>query len=1559
MNSPRSSSPESERELHESERRYRSLIQHVQAGIVVHDGRGNVVTANPAAAELLGLTPEQLTGKTLADPQWHFLREDGTVLPPEEYPVRRVLTSRAPIHGALLGIQHPARDTAWVLVSADPDRDETGGIAQIIVSFVDVTERRRAEEATRETLHRYRLVFENSPVSLWEEDFSAVRARFEEWRRAGVTDIDAWFDTHPDAVQECAALARIVDVNRATLALHGAATKDELLAGLLSTFTPESFTTFREALVALWNGETEVRRDARVKTLAGEPRDVTMHFAVCPGAEATLSRVVVSLADITDRKQTERQLSLVSFALNRVNDLVGLLDPEARFCYVNEGASRALGYTTEELLRMSILDLTPTWSQATWAAHWQTLATDGAVTFENVLRCKDGRILPVEVSTNHFEYGGQFYNLALGRDITERQRIEGERAANLRFFESLDRIHRILQRATGLEEMMADALDAVLEIFDCDRAFLMYPCDPDAPAWGVPMERFRPEWPGASVRNREFPMDAEVARTLRELLASDHPLKFGPETDHPLPEDVAREFGFRSFMSTAIYPAIGKPWQFGIHQCSHARVWNPDEERLLLELGRRIADAISAQLSLRRLQESETRYRRIVDTAAEGIWAFGSDLNTTFVNARMADMLGYAPTEIIGRPMSDFIFPEDREDHEARMARRRQGASENFERRFRRKDGQAFWTAVAATPILDEEHRFQGSFAMHTDITERKAGEAALLHLNRELRAISDCNQALVRATDEHTLLQNVCRIICEEAGYPMAWVAYAESVRENGLHPVAWYGGDSDVVSATAGTVAERSTEIAAANAVRTGRIVVVQDLTGDVGIPANRKLAVERGYRSHIALPLKDKEGSTFGMLGIFCSEPDAFTPDEVRLLEELSADLAFGINTLRMRAERNRFEAMVMARLHLIRYSATHTLDELLEETLNETERLTGSLIGFYHFIEEDQTTLWLQNWSTRTKAEFCKAEGKGAHYPVSEGGVWTEAIRLRKVVIHNDYASLPNRKGMPPGHAPVVRELVVPVLRGERIMAILGVGNKPTDYTETDVVLVTALADQAWEITERKRAEEQLHQYQGHLEETIEQRTAELMLARDAAEAANKAKSLFLANMSHELRTPLNAILGFSSLMHREPGLPPAQRENLEIINRSGEHLLTLINDVLEMAKIEAGRLQLETTPFDLAGMVRDVIEMMELRATEKGLKLTVEQSPDFPRFVKGDEARLRQILLNLVSNAVKFTRTGGVSVRMGVKPDRPDRVRIEVQDTGPGIAPEDQTRLFQPFVQLSDGSAHQGTGLGLSITRQFVQLMGGAIGLESTPGMGSLFWVELPVERARAADVPGAAERAPGRVTALAPGQPAYRILIAEDQHENQVLLTRLMSDIGLEVRSVGDGEQCVQAFQAWQPHLIWMDKAMPAMDGLEATRRIRQLPGGDKVKIVAVTASVFMEQQVELLASGVDGFVRKPYRAEEIYDALAEQLNLRYLVARDAEEAEDADRTLTPTMLSGLPLTLRADLRNAVERLDSARIQAAVKQVCDIDPALGRTLLRLADNFDYPAMLNALAETKE
>jgi signal transduction histidine kinase/ligand-binding sensor domain-containing protein/DNA-binding NarL/FixJ family response regulator len=469
------------------------------------------------------------------------------------------------------------------------------------------------------------------------------------------------------------------------------------------------------------------------------------------------------------------------------------------------------------------------------------------------------------------------------------------------------------------------------------------------------------------------------------------------------------------------------------------------------------------------------------------------------------------------------------------------------------------------------------------------------------------------------------------------------------------------------------------------------------------------------------------------------------------------------------------------------------------------------------------------------------------------------------------------------------------------------------------------------------------------------THELRIAKDAAEAANRSKTVFLANMSHELRTPLNAILGLSNLL-RDDDVSEKQRSDLDIINRSGEHLLNLIDEVLDVAKIEAGRGVLEVAPCDLTGLVREVIDMMRVRAEAKQLRLRIVQSGELPVCVRVDAPKVRQVLINLVGNAIKYTEKGSVTLRLHAgEADRAGRFLLKfcVEDTGAGIAHEDRARIFEAFVQIGKPAAQKGTGLGLTITRQFVELMGGVIHVESTPGEGSRFCVELPAERAEESETmaPGAEAK---RVVDLQPGESRYRILIVDDERENRTVLERLLRNAGFLVRAATDGAQAVELFGSWRPQFIWMDLRMPSMDGVEAVRHIRALAGGRDVKIAAVSASVFSGQHDEVLAAGLDDFVRKPYRPADIFECLARHLGVQYRCLEVRASREEPAAALPREAIATLPAELRAELRDALVALRVDRIAEMIDRVRERDSALGAALARCADRLAYTAIFQAL-----
>ena len=474
------------------------------------------------------------------------------------------------------------------------------------------------------------------------------------------------------------------------------------------------------------------------------------------------------------------------------------------------------------------------------------------------------------------------------------------------------------------------------------------------------------------------------------------------------------------------------------------------------------------------------------------------------------------------------------------------------------------------------------------------------------------------------------------------------------------------------------------------------------------------------------------------------------------------------------------------------------------------------------------------------------------------------------------------------------------------------------------------------------------------------------ARDAAQAASQAKGQFLAHMSHELRTPMNAILGFTQVLLRSESITHNDKDHLEIIYRSGEHLLALINDVLDMSKIEAGRSTLTISNFDLYDQLTELELMFNMRAKDAGLELEMVTHPDTPRYIRTDQGKLRQVLINLLGNAIKFTQSGAITVKVSPvsAPETTNspmghftqqRVRFEVIDTGPGIAIEDQERIFEAFVQ-TENHMQQGTGLGLPISREFVHTMGGELVVHSSEGTGSTFSFELELQIVNEGSA--VSKKEIKKIVSTRSSHP-LKILVADDNPGNRRLITEIMTNVGLPCREVDDGRQAVEIVESWMPDLIWMDMRMPNLDGEQAAKEIREYCDKHDIEapvIIAITASIIEGEEQTI--KWCDDLIWKPFHDYKLYMTMQEHLDIEFIMEKPQEvnQSQDDD-TDVYIAAKQIDITIRSRLESAITRLDMQDIDQLIADIIKAHAALGRYLQNLAASFDYDTILQLIRHT--
>lgn len=1067
----------------------------------------------------------------------------------------------------------------------------------------------------------------------------------------------------------------------------------------------------------------------------------------------------------------------------------------------NQQACLLTGRTQAELLTMSQTQLHPQATVEKLQDFFEQKIRKARLSqqfgpLETLILYADGREIPVEVMAQKVSLKGKEAIQGVFRDISERKLAEQEHREHLHYLSAMERINQVMQKHQDVRGILEAVLEQVLDIFDGDRAYLLYPCNPAIESWAVPIEAYRPEYPGASAQNKQILITAEVAELMHVLLAAEGPVAFGPESAHVLPRDLVEHFQVQSFLAMAIYPQQGEPWQFGLHQCSHARVWTKTEKLLLQAIGMRLSDALTSLHFIQELQASEAKYRRIISTAREGIWVLDAEFKTSFVNARISEILGYSESELLGRPISDFIFTADIPDYEQKrqaLQSLQPGLLDSYEQRFRHKQGHAVWSLLSSVPIVNDAGEFSGAFAMFTDITQRKLSEKKLQEALFLLEGVIEQSPLpLVIAQPSGELIFN--RACIEHLGVEDE----ADSIQGLKLQEITPSWQDYDPQGHPVPLM-----ELPLAKVMQ-GKI------SKNVELRLVRKDSSER-WASVNAAPIYGREGE---LIAGFVAMLDITAQKQV---EE------------KLKLSESRFRRTLEA-------AQIGLWDWDVKNDLFFFSPTYYSMLGYAPKAGRGNRQEWLERLHPEDKE---RVQTQITKVLSQEESHYTYEARL----LHADGTY--------------------------RWQRIIGFGIELDEAQKVSRMLGLRL-----DIDAQKRAEIELQKYRDHLEETVQERTYELELARDAAEKANQAKSIFLANMSHEIRTPMNAILGFGQLL-QEKSKDPQSQNYLQAINSAGESLLHIINDILDLSKIESGKIKLQEEPVELMHLMQEIYDLMRISFEDKNLLL--KKSFDFAPslWLALDRFRLRQVILNLLGNALKFTPQGWVELRVSFVVDDPEadeirgELKLEVQDTGIGIGLQDQTRIFKAFEQVN-ALEEKGTGLGLAITHSLVQMMQGQIFLKSRtepPAQGSCFTILLPHVR----QVEAVLEKERPPEIRKASFRPA-RILVADDVPHNLLLIQAMLESYPFEICAAKNGQEACELAKKHRPDLILLDIKMPVLDGFGVIKLLRSWPETAQVPVIALTAMTLIEEQKRIMNEGFDAFLHKPVKREELLQQLSQFL---------------------------------------------------------------------------------------
>lgn len=1010
----------------------------------------------------------------------------------------------------------------------------------------------------------------------------------------------------------------------------------------------------------------------------------------------------------------------------------------------------------------------------------------------------------------------------------------------------------------------------------------------------------------------------------------------------------------------------------------------------------------------RALERSEDHFRLVLDASPEPIVTYDLQGSATYINPAFSRTFGWTPDEVLGKPI-DFVPPDEQEESEKHF-RYLLGSNESvtFETRRMTKDGQLLEIQISAAIFKDRDGTATGSIVMLRNITERQKTTQLLQESETRLRAVIETTPvpiAISRPSTGELLFANnayielfglrqlgVIALLSNNVFYDQnsrgdapAIIGRGGTLNNHEVHLTRpdgsdfWamvsaksisYDGEAAVLSSFYDITSRKQIEKELAESRRFAQsiteavpnIIYVYDLIENENVYINRELI---GYSIEEIQAL----GSKF--------LPSVMHPDDLARLSNLLEHVTNArdgevIEREYRIVDKKGQHHWLYDRAIVFTRTPEGQVKQFLGTTLDVTERkkieenlrvqrnslrvLHNTALAllnrldlndlFNHILEQAREIIRTDDISL-----FLMMEDGLALERVASIGIGSNLMRQRigldeglcglvwqsgQSIVVDDYANWSRRL---PHHEYDLGKCVVglPIKIASTVIGVLTIATHTPErrFSEDEIEVMRQFGQLVSVAIDNARL------------------FADARQSREEAEQANRAKSVFLANMSHELRTPLNAILGFTQLLERDKNLTRSQKENLNVISRSGEHLLNLINDVLEVSKIEAGRTSLHEQPFDLYRLLRTLEEMLRTRAEHKGLNFIMELAADLPQFVQTDESKLRQVLINLLGNAIKFTERGSITLRVTFKHlDTNTLLYFEIEDTGSGIAASEMKDLFRPFTQTSSGlKAIEGTGLGLTISRQYVELMGGSIGVSSDVNKGSIFRFDIRITLADPSEISETAEKR--RVIGLQPDQPTYRMLIVEDKWTNRVLLRNLLQPLGFEIREASHGQEGIEVWEHWKPDLIWMDMRMPVMDGYTATQRIKHSPDGYQTIIIALTASAFEHERAAILAAGCDDFVRKPFRESAIFEKIAQHLGVHFVYEdqQTAASPPQPKHQWSAADLADLPAEWVTQLHRTASIADFEATHKLIEAIHLDHSALAAKLTELVNGFRFDTIV--------